>query len=286
MSSAIQEAIDYIDSLIETIVSDMIFFRSKRLEASQKFLDKLKELMGLTTYTYRLGDLLDKAVKVETDRLKHFDLTKPSLKIRYKGQYTRLWLNGNYIDVPEVPIFVFETKNTDRAIHEMGISMIERNLWIKFPVDANVSEEPNVENAYGKYYKLVYVGPAFEYKAVETYVGKKLAILGFAFQIDSILSYHSYKFERILTIDGEMHPFDLYIYFGKIVGQRYIDPKVTITDIEYPCTFIEMFTTYGGTHSYIFFGNEVTAGEKKDNYYERDVLIIYAVGRPLFYVME
>lgn len=286
MSSAIQDAINYIDSLIETIISDMILFRKKRLEASQKVLDKLKELMSLTTYTYRLGDLLDKAVKVETDRLKHFDLTKPSLKIRYTGSKTRLWLNGNYVDVPEVPIFVFETKNPDRAIHEMGISMVERNIWIKFPVDTNISEEPNMENAYGKYYKLTYIGPAFEYLTIDYLAGKKLAIFGFAFELDVIYSYHSYKFERILTIDGEMHPFDMYVYYGKLIGKRYIDPKTTIENLEYPCTLIEMFTTYSGTHSYIFFGNEVTRGPKKDSYYKRTVLFIYAVDKPIFFVLE
>ena len=284
--SAIDEAIAYIDTLIETIIQEMILFRTKRLEASQKVLDKIKALMDATVYTYRLGDLLDKSVKVETDRLKHFDLTKPSLKIRYTGPKTRLWLNGNYIDVPEVPVFVFEPTNTDKAIHEMGVSMIERNIMIKFPLDANVAEPPDFENAYGKYYKLAYTGVPFEYLTINYLAGKKLAIFGFAFEVDTIEAYHSYRFERILTLGSEQHSFTVYAYYGKLIGKRFIDPSTTINNLEYPVALIELLSTYGGSHSYVVFGNEVTRGNLVDSYYKRTVAIIYAVDKPLFFVLE
>jgi len=41
----VEEAIAQIDSYINAIIEDMIKFRTKRLEASSKVLDKIKALM-------------------------------------------------------------------------------------------------------------------------------------------------------------------------------------------------------------------------------------------------
>ena len=285
--SAINEAIAYIDTLIETIIQEMILFRTKRLEASQKVLDKIKALMDATVYTYRLGDLLDKSVKVETDRLKHYDLTKPSLKIRYTGPKTRLWLNGNYLDVPEVPVFVFEPTNTDLAAHEMGVSMLERNILLKFPVDTDIAEEPNIENAFGKYYYLKYSGPYYGPKTLDWLTGKKLAIFGFVFELDTVEAVHTYVFTKSLTINGVEELFAATAYFGKLTGKRYVDPSTTIENLEYPVTVFELTSTYAGDHSFIVFSNEFSRGiETPEGYYRRTVALVYATDKPIFFVLE
>jgi len=138
MSEAINETLQYIDSVIEAIISDMIMVRTKLLEASQKILDKIKSLMEATTYTYRLGDLLDKAVKIETDMIKQSDISKPRISIKYTGAKTTLFYNGYEIQVPEIPVFVYEPTNVDKGIHEMGIEMIKKNIVLKFPLTSRM----------------------------------------------------------------------------------------------------------------------------------------------------
>jgi len=286
MSEAINETLQYIDSVIEAIISDMIMVRAKLLEASQKILDKIKSLMEATTYTYRLGDLLDKAVKIETDMIKQSDISKPRISIKYTGAKTTLFYNGYEIQVPEIPVFVYEPTNVDKGIHEMGIEMIKKNVVLKFPLEANISESPDFENAYGKYYFLEYEGVPFDYCPLLLLQGIKVSVLGFAFELDHLESTSVYRFARELTINGTKHRFELYVYFGKLIGHRYIDPSTTIENIAYPCTLFDMLTPYGGRFYWIIFGNEVIGNVKIDTYYERTCAFIYAVDTPLFYVLR
>jgi len=286
MSEAINETLQYIDSVIETIISDMINFRTKLLEASQKILDKIKSLMEATTYTYRLGDLLDKAVKIETDMIKQSDITKPRISVKYTGPKSTLFYNGYEIHVPEIPVFVYETKKADQSIIEASIEMVRRNVLMKFPIDASIEESPDVENAYGKYYYLNYEGPPEMYCPVLFLTGIKISVLGFAFELDHLEPTSTHLFARELTINGTKYRFEVWVYFGKLIGHRYIDPTTTIENISYPATLFQFLTTYPGDVWMNIFGNEVVKGAKIDTYYERICAFVYAVDKPIFYILK
>jgi len=283
--TTIDEAIAYIDDCIETIIKDMITFRAKMLDASSKVLDKVKALMDATTYIYRLGDLYDKAIKVETDVLKQADIVKPRLKLQYVGAKTSLMYNSNYIEVPSVPVFVWEPKPPEGVSHEMGVEVIRRNISLKFPIETNIAETPDVENAYGKYYSLEYRGMSYEYVEILMYDGRKLNIFGAAMEIESIPIYMTYYFRRTLTIDGTQYLFYINFRFGKVIMHRYIDPTTTIENVEYPCTLVTFGSEYGGDVSAILFGNEVPRGPKLDAVYARDVLFVYATDKPLMFIL-
>lgn len=282
----IDDTIQKIDNYIKTIIQDMINFRSKRLEASQKVLDKLKALMEATTYLYRLGDMYDKAIKIETDTLKQYDITRPRLKLRYIGTKTTLFYNGYYVDVPSVPIFKYEPYKPEKLSVEMGTEAIRRNLAIKLPLDTNVAEPPDLENAYGKYYFLDYIGWSHDYLTWTIFTGKKITLMGMIMEINVIDTYMYYIFQRKLTIDGTQYLFWINVNFGKVVAKTTTVTGTEVTDVEYPCTLFELATEYSGNCSFIVFGNEYTRGVQSDSVYVRDVLMVYFDDSAIMYLLR
>jgi len=283
---AIDDTIQKIDNYIKTIIQDIITFRTKRLEASQKVLDKLKALMEATTYLYRLGDLYDKAIKIETETLKQYDITRPKLKLRYTGPKTSLLYNNYYIDVPSVPIFKYESYKPEKLSVEMGTEAIKRSIAIKLPLDTNVKEPPDLENAYGKYYFLDYVGWSHDYLAWTIFAGKKITLMGMIMEIDTIATYLYYVYQRKLTIDGTQYLFWINVNFGKVIGKTTTLAGAEVTDVEYPCTLFELGSEYPGNHSYIVFGNEYTRGEASKKGYVRDVLMVFFDDSAIMYQLD
>jgi len=272
---AIDDTIQKIDNYIKTIIQDIINFRTKRLEASQKVLDKIKTLMEATTYLYRLGDLYDKVIKIETETLKQYDITKPRLKLQYIGSKTSLFYNNYYINVPSVPIFKYEPYKPEKLSTEMGIEAVRRSIAIKFPLDTNVGVEPDLENAYGKYYHLDYVGFWHMYEEWIDFSGKKVTMMGMIMEINTILTYLYYTYHRHLPINGVYYDFWIDVYFGKVIGKTTTVTGSEVTDVEYPCTFFEVRSNYNGDHSFIVFGNEYTKGNQVDSWFKRHILMVY-----------
>jgi len=282
----LDETISKIDNYIKTIIEDMINFRTKRLEASQKVLDKIKALMEAATYLYRLGDLYDKAVKVETDALKQHDIVRPTIKVNYKGAKMTLWYDSNYVDVPSVPVFVWELKKPEEAMMNIGIDHIRRNLAIKLPTDANVVQEPDMENTFGKYYFLEYQGWSHDYLQWTLFAGKKITLMGMIMEIQTIATYLNYVYNRRLTIDGVDYLFYVNVNFGKLIAKTTTVAGAEISDVEYPCTLFECGTEYDGTSSFIVFGNEYTRGGLRGAVYMRDVLMVYYDDSAVMYQLD
>jgi len=46
--------------------------------------------MEAISYSYRLGELYDKAIKIETETLKQRDISAPRIKLSYTGPKTTL----------------------------------------------------------------------------------------------------------------------------------------------------------------------------------------------------
>jgi len=282
----IDDTIAKIDNYIQTIIQDMINFRTKRLEASSKVLDKLKALMEASTYLYRLGDIYDKAIKIETPSMIQYDLKKPRIELKYKGSYTPLVYNSNVIRVPSVPVFKYEPYKPERLSAEMGIEAIRRSLAIKFPLDTNVGEPPDLENAYGKYYFFDYVGFWHLYETWIDFTGKKITMMGMIMEINTILTYLYYTYHRHLPINGVYYDFWVDVYFGKVIGSTTTVTGAEVTDVEYPCTFFEVRSNYNGDYSFIVFGNEYTKGNKVDSWFKRHLLMVYFDGTAVVFQLD
>ena len=282
----LDEAIQEIDSYIQTIIQDMINFRAKRLDASIKVLNKLKEVMDTVLYTYRIGQLYDKAIKIERPAFKQFDIVKPSLQLKYTGSKTRLYTDGAYIDVPSVPIFLFEPVSSGYALMNASTEQIRRSISFKFPITTNIAEEPDMENAYGKYYFPDFSGWSFQYTESTIYAGKKITLMGMIMSIDKILVYQYYVFQRKLTIDGTEYLFAIDVNFGKVIATTTTVQGQEVENVEYPCTWFEFLTDYPGDVSAILYGNEYTRGPLQGELYVRDVLMVFFDSSAIMYQLN
>jgi len=283
----LDEAIQKIDNYIQQIIQDMIDFRTKRLEASSKVLDKIKALMEALTYSYRLGELYDKVIKIERVGMAQRDITAPRIQVKYTGSKMRLYTDSTYVDVPEVPVFVWETKKGDQLSYEAGVETLRRNLAIKLPTETSVEEQPDIENTFGKFYFLDFYGYSYEYVENTLYSGKKISLLGIVYEIQNIKIQHRVYFKRELTINGTKYLFNIVFGFGRLYGSQYFDPSTTITDIELPCTLISFTTDYTGQSSAIIFGNEYTSKSYETGTTStRDILIVFKEGEPIAFQLN
>ena len=282
---SVNEAKQKIDYYIKRIVEDIILFRKKRVDASAKILGKLEELMNKTSYLYRLGELYDKVIKVEKTDVTQADISRPKIQLRYVGAKTTLTYNGYAIDVPSIPVFIYEAKKPDVVAHEAGIELLQKNTLIKLPVTVNVAEEPNIENAYGKYFNTELAGWSHDYVTVTIYAGRKLTAMGMIMSIQEIDVFQTYILQRSLTINGTSYAFAVSCKFGKVIATTTTVAGAEVSDVEYPCTFFTFSTEYSEDCSAIILGNEVTRGPLRGDVYVRDALLIYFDGTTAFFVL-
>jgi len=284
----VEEAIAQIDSYINAIIEDMIKFRTKRLEASSKVLDKIKALMEAISYSYRIGELYNKAIKIETETLKQRDVSSPRIKLSYKGPKTTLLYNNYYVEVPEVPVFVWETRRPEQLAYEANFEVLRQNMALKFPVETNIAEDPFIENALGKYYLLDLSGYSYAYGSFEYAPIGRLSIHGIVFYPKAFEYQHMIEFRRTLTIDGNQYPFIVKLYFGTLLGDQYIDPSTTFEDVRVPATHIAFVANYTGECSLILFGNEYTSAAYKTGTpgAVKDILLIFTEGETIAYELD
>ncbi len=283
---SVDEAEKKIDSYIQEIIRDIILFRKKRIDANTKILGKINELMEKTSYVYRLGELYDKVIKVETQNVTQTDIVRPRLKVSYTGAKMPLYYNEYTIEVPSIPVFQYEVKKPDEISHEANIEVLRKNTLIKFPVDANIAEEPNVQNAYGKYYNLDLAGWSHDYVVITLYANKKLTLMGMVMSVQEFDVYQTYTLQRALTIGGTQYLFAVVCKFGKIIATTTTVAGAEVNDVEYPATFISFETDYGGNCSAIVLGQEMTRGPLMGDVYVRDALLAYFNGTTAFFVLN
>jgi len=280
---SLEESISYIDSLIQQIIQDMFNFRQKRLEASKKVLEQLKTLMDTTNLIYRLGELYDRVVKVEHPLSGLSDISRPRLKIQYTGDKMPIWVDYEAILLPEVPPFEYEYKEEGKAELKMSIETLRDNVLIRFPISANVSETPDIEDETGKYYYFNFSTITEAEDVWTIYAGKRIAISGLALEVSEIRTWKSYNFIRLLTIGGTQYNFQFSLRVGKIIGYYYIASPNYIDNCEFPCTMFSFFTNYPDEVSYLIFGQDFPKGKLSNDLYSLDVLGVLMNGRYVLY---
>mgnify|MGYP000167912132 FL=1 len=153
---SLDETIQYIDNQIGEMINKMINARAKHIDAINAILTKIATIQesALNGYTYRQGRTYDRMVKVETGAVSQFDIGKPTMRLKYIGSKMPLYHDSTEIQVPETPIFVFDFPEPPKTVHEVGIELLRQSLYTMFPVETDIVTPPDVENAFGKYYKM------------------------------------------------------------------------------------------------------------------------------------
>ena len=271
---SIEDTINYIDGQIGSILTQIINARTKHLDAISKILDKLKAIQNVSL-NYRLGTTLEKMVKVETGQLTHFDITKPRFQLSYTGNKMTMQYNGRTIEVPSVPIFIYDPSGIPNNIHEIGREMLSANLKIAFPVDTEFAEAPDLENAYTKYYELEEVAPALGAGATVEFPETKYIPLP-----DPVLSLTSfevdegYTYSRVLHQNSNSYTFSISAYYGRSHGDVETIGGKLATDVKLDSILFICTTDYEGDVRFCIFNNRYMKGPFIDLMYQRWVLLI------------
>jgi len=225
-------------------------------------------------------------VKVETGAVSQFDIDKPTLKLNYIGDKMTLYHDSNEIQVPEIPIFVFELPSPDKTVHDIGIDLISRNLYVMLKPDANIEESPDVENAFGKYFKLSLNQHAIGHQDITFGVAKAVCLPTPFMWIKGFKYDEGFLFYRELTIDGSSYFFDIGVYPGVYVYDAKDIDGALQSDVEQDGILFVATTDYPGDCWWIIFNSRFTKGVLTDSTYQRIVLMYNFQNRAMLYKIE
>ena len=281
---SLDETIQYIDQQIGEMINKMINARTKHIDAINAILTKIASIQdsALASYTYRQGRTYDRMVKVESPITLQFDIEKPTLKLQYIGNKMSLYHDSTEIKVPETPIFVFEAPSPPATVHEVGIELLKQSLYMMFPVSANIVTPPDVENSFGKFYKMdLYDHNISDYSFSWTApppVGLPPSIL----TVIDFTAKERWYFRRDLTIDSELKWFNMLVYPGVIKYNMKVPGSTEETDIESDAILFRCATEYTDDMFWIIFNNRYEKGIAQDSMYLREVLMISWQNRIVF----
>ena len=282
-----------IDGYIKELIKRMVEARLKRIEASKKILSVMDQYMSKRSYQFRLGDVYDPFVKVESDRIKHADVKRPTIKLNYVKPAINLQYNGETIPVPEIPDFIFETwtptepaYNPEQFQSDAMFEYLKKSVVFRFPLDANVEEPPNFQDAFSKYY---YPDEWSKGASALTYTWSEPVNLTWH---DSFLSANEFTARyrisgvKVVTIQGTQYELAFLIFTGitrftqwGVGGTAWIqsDP------VYFPSLLCEFTTNTDQVEACVFLGKAIPRGTTEDNgWYYRNALIAVAGNQLLF----
>jgi len=287
----LSEALSTINNYITQVIRQMINARTKLVTTSEKILDLLINSLNTMPYTYniRLGQVYDPFVRVEQSGVPHLDIQKPRMKLSYQGDKMTLNLpNGQSVEVPEVPQFVFSPKPISEIITEASIDYLRRNVYFKFPIDAPIDEDPDTTNAYNKFYISTYSASEITYYEYTTPVQNKAFIVeGGIFLCDKFIVESYDILGRTLHSNGEEFQVYLGVYKGKLYGTLQA-PVGNYPDSTYDSVLL-IFTVvnYTGKCSCLFFGKEIPKGpQSAENQWIKYVLWYQTRNVPIFVTLN
>jgi len=267
----IEDVITYIETQISEIIGKMINARGKHLTAIEKILDKTKTIGVEKTYQYRQGMTYDRIVKIETPDTSQYDIEKPTIKLNYVGGKMSLKYDTETIEVPETPIFQFDRIEDDEFIYGIGAGQFEEFLYVLIPPGVSVEPTPDIENAFGKYYKLLRTTRVTGEQTINFPTEKYLPFPGLLFKMTSFKYYEGYGYYREITIDGSPQWFDIGVYPGNVHGEFQAVDGSWVSGVLSGILFVAT-TEYDGNSFWIIYNNSFKKGVITDSVYQLMVL--------------
>jgi len=283
----LDETIQYIDQQIGEMINKMINARAKHIDAINTILTKIASVQesALSGYTYRQGRTYDRMVKVETGAVSQFDLERPTLRLQYTGNKMSLYHDSTEIQVPEIPIFVFDFPEPPKTVHEVGEELLKQSLYMMFPPDADIATPPDVENALGKYYKLdLYAHNISDYSFSWT-TAKHVGILPTVLVPTSFVAKERWYFRRDLTIAGELKWFNVLVYPGTVTYELRYSASSVESDVTTDAILFRCATEYPNDMFWIIFNNRYKKGLPQDSMFLEEILMVTWQNRTIFFEM-
>jgi len=276
-SDPLEDAISYIESQVDYVVSKMIEARRKFVECAEKVNDKLLSILN-DNYTYRLGKTYDDIVKVEKTGMKQSDVYKPAIRLEYVGEKMPLYLPTGSIEVPSVPFFVYERPSAEQLMGKISASYIERGVVFELPPDVSVSPDPDYEDAYGKYYAFRFFNKLVESLTVDECAGVRFTPTLYVNEIQEFVGKVSFMFKRTVNIDGSDYDFNLWSMHGIVKCKVYYTVADVVQNTEYDGVYLMFGTAYGNV-TYNVFGKRFDKGTLLESQYRKGIMLIDIGGR-------
>jgi hypothetical protein len=274
--SDLEKAIQYIDEKISDVIGLMLDARKKHLDALNTYLTKLKTIQSQAsaTLSYRHGYTFDRMVKVETPTLQQIDVKRPKIKLSYTGDKMSLSYNTESIQVPSVPIFLFDLKPPPKNVHDIGIGALHRNMLLQLPTNVSPVEAPDVENSFGKYYFLPIVAHVYEENSKTFTTPWRIAQPLPIMSITSISWKDFYSLVRTLHIGGYSYDFCMYIRPCVITYNQIELDGSAQTDLKTNGIYISCVTQYQDEHYWVVYNNRFPKGALENQYLVRHIVMV------------
>jgi len=274
----INEALATIDGYAKQIISDIIKWRLKRVEASRLVLQKFREkFLDNWQLTYKQKDIHKRKVVLSKGNIEAKSAILPSIQLAYNadvGKYMTLEHEEGTIGVPHVDVFVYEPIPIDNLFIEYSKQIMRDAILLKFAVDTDIAEEPDYKNDYAKYYRLNFIEEKYFFGWIGDYSGKPLPLAGVEISFDRYWIRYYTLFGRNLTIAGSQYEFKCYIYRGSLDFNMKA-PDGTVSKSRTDAIAVEFITNYDADFSWVASGREFDRGETKDTNLVKHVLIMY-----------
>jgi len=279
----LQNAISAIDSYIDVILSDIIKYRLNRVNASKTILNWLRtKFLDNWSLSYSQKTIHRKKVAVAKGSITSAEAIPPSLSFKYNGEvggYMTLQHEEGSIDVPQVDVFKFEPPSYDDFLHSFSKQVFEDVLLVRLPIEADVSEAPDYQNAFGKYYKLPFRSETIAGGTLEAYDGKAIVFAGATLVLHKMTVKVIQTFRRELTIADTMYYFQCAIGRGKYEVEVYA-PTGTSYPSVIDAVWLNFSTDYQEDFVWYAVGRELNRGTQQDSLWIKDVLIVIWNGTP------
>ena len=259
----IQNTLSAIDGYKSTLISDIIKWRFNRVEASKLIVQKFREkFLTPWSISYEQGIVHKHKVLIKKGDLIASTVQTPSLKASYNaevGGYSTLQHEEGSINVPQVPVFVFEAAPIEGFLLEHSKEVLSCALLVRFKKDTNIAETPDYENAYAKYFRLPYVTEIEGAGNIADFSGKAIPFGGVKIILDTFEFYALNFFKRDLTINGSSYFFQVKISRGRYKC-KIIDETGTERESYIESAIVETLTDYDGDVTFVIGGREYSKG--------------------------
>ena len=287
----LNEALSTINNYITQVIRQMINARTKLVTASEKILDLLNSSLTNVSYNIRLGQVYDPFVRVEQSGVPHLDLQKPRMQLSYQGAKMTLSLpNEQSIEVPSVPQFSFTPVEPSVVLDEISIETLRRNVYFKFPLDAPIDEEPDMTNAFNKFYVSTYSNSQIATGEYTSPVNGKHIPCDYGLLTCDKFIYESFDIlGRTLHTNGEEFQVYLGVYKGKVQGTIHLESVTFENAVIDSVLLIFSVINYTDKVSCLFFGKEIVKGpqaSENTNEWLKFVLWYQTRNVPLFVTLN
>jgi len=274
---AIQDAINTINSYIQSLLSDILKWRLNRVNANKAVLSAFRtKVLESWQLNYEQIEMHGKRVGLRKGSLAPARASLPKLSFNYNaevGGKMSLNIEEGTIDVPSVPVFIYEQVATPKMIRDLTAESSRQVIVVRIPYDVD-TETPDFEDANFKYFSIPFSESVLVDLQETDYDGKTIMVSGQLLTLHTFKYNNIYTFNRDITIGGYNYGFTVQVKHGTWnVDAEYYTGTTKNVDIE--ALLITCVTSYTEDFNWVIGGRVFGRGQETAlGTYKKDLALI------------